>query len=348
MAGRASDKKIFGQGFFGHVKNQAKLGKMHQRFIVAPFSVLDTFNGMWQSRKRNWVAIGLKGEEGRREDEKSDDYGVSHRKSLNGFGRQLRKQYEAKEHGMEIEVEEAATGVSVFDPVLCEIMYHWYAMPGWTVLDPFAGGSTRGVVASVCGRKYVGVDVREAQVKANRQQAKDIGCEKDMMPVWLAGDSYQIKDVLAAGGYKKRFADLLFSCPPYYDREIYSSDNKDGSAHETYEEFLVWYKQIYTNALAHLKPNRFVVTVVGEIRDQKTGVCRNFVGDTVQMFKDLGLHYWNENILINSRGSLTLRTNRPFCQTRKIGRAHQTVLVFYYGDLQRLRETFEVPVDVLT
>ena len=35
----------------------------------------------------------------------------------------------------------AASGTSIFDPVLCEIAYRWFCPAGGTVLDPFAGGS---------------------------------------------------------------------------------------------------------------------------------------------------------------------------------------------------------------
>jgi Fe-S-cluster containining protein len=72
------------------------------------------------------------------------------------------------------EVSAADCGTSIFDPVLCELMYRWFCPPGGTVLDPFAGGSVRGIVAGMLGRRYWGCDLSEAQVKANRQQARDI------------------------------------------------------------------------------------------------------------------------------------------------------------------------------
>ena len=44
-----------------------------------------------------------------------------------------------------------ASGTSIFDPVLCEIAYRWFCPPDGMVLDPFAGGSVRGIVASRLG-----------------------------------------------------------------------------------------------------------------------------------------------------------------------------------------------------
>jgi hypothetical protein len=75
----------------------------------------------------------------------------------------------------QLEVEGYGAGsTSIFDPVLCELVYRWFSPPGGTVLDPFAGGSVRGIVASKLGRRYVGIDVRPEQVEANRVQADRI------------------------------------------------------------------------------------------------------------------------------------------------------------------------------
>ena len=38
---------------------------LSDRFLVPPFSVLDTKQGYWQARKRNWINVGIKSELGR-------------------------------------------------------------------------------------------------------------------------------------------------------------------------------------------------------------------------------------------------------------------------------------------
>src|SRR5690348_7500784 len=60
------------------------------------------------------------------------------------------------------------TGTSIFDPVLCELSYRWFCPPGGKILDPFAGGSVRGIVASCLGFEYTGVELRAEQVAANQ------------------------------------------------------------------------------------------------------------------------------------------------------------------------------------
>ena len=42
------------------------------------------------------------------------------------------------------------------------------------VLDPFAGGSVRGIVASQLGRGYLGIELAAEQVEANRAAAADL------------------------------------------------------------------------------------------------------------------------------------------------------------------------------
>jgi hypothetical protein len=40
-------------------------GKLSDRFLIPPFSVLNAREGWWQDRKRAWLALGIKSEEGR-------------------------------------------------------------------------------------------------------------------------------------------------------------------------------------------------------------------------------------------------------------------------------------------
>jgi len=215
------------------------------------------------------------------------------------------------------------SGTSIFDPVLCELAYRWYSPPGGTVLDPFAGGSVRGIVASKLGREYVGVELREEQVEANREQAKAI-CDTSQ-PVWHCGDSKDIPTICE--GVE---ADLVFTCPPYADLEVYSEDPRDISTME-YPQFLKAYREIINHSCGLLRDNRFACIVVGEVRG-KGGGYYNFVSDTISAFLDAGLSYYNESILVTAVGSLPIRAGRQFASGRKIGKTHQNVLTFVKGD----------------
>ena len=214
------------------------------------------------------------------------------------------------------------SGTSIFDPVLCELAYSWFCPPGGAVLDPFAGGSVRGIVAAKLGRLYCGIDLREEQVVANREQAARIvpGAE----PTWVVGDSRNV-ETLASGEF-----DFLFSCPPYADLERYSDDPLDLSTME-YARFLEAYRAIIAGSVANLKPDRFACFVVGEARDS-AGNYYGIVPDTVRAFIDAGLSYYNEMILVTAVGSLPIRVGQQMRASRKIGKTHQNVLVFVKGD----------------
>jgi DNA modification methylase len=217
------------------------------------------------------------------------------------------------------------SGTSIFDPVLCELAYAWFSPKGGTVLDPFAGGSVRGVVASKLGRQYIGHELRAEQVEANRKQGAEICADAEHPPAWICGDSRTIDKTC-----KDVHADLVFTCPPYADLEVYSDNPADLST-LGYEEFRAAYFEIIKKACARLKKDRFACCVVGEVRDKK-GNYYDFVGDTVQAFRDAGLHFYNEAILVTAIGSLPIRTGKQFATSRKLGKTHQNILVFVKGD----------------
>ncbi len=219
---------------------------------------------------------------------------------------------------------EQSGGTSIFDPVLCEIAYRWFSPAGGLILDPFAGGSVRGIVASKLGRQYIGHELRQEQVDANRIQGGELCGDDEFPPAWICGDSRNIDTTCADVQ-----ADMVFSCPPYADLEVYSDDPKDLSTMK-YSDFKAVYFEIIKKACDRLKPDSFACFVVGEVRDKK-GNYIDFVGDTVQAFRDAGLHYYNEAILITCVGSLPIRAGKQFSSCRKLGKTHQNILVFVKG-----------------
>lgn len=225
---------------------------------------------------------------------------------------------------------EESWGTSIFDPVLCELVYRWFSPPGGRVLDPFAGGSVRGIVAAMLGREYVGIELRPEQVAANEAQAEQI-IGDGLQPCWKVGDAATVAS-LAQGEY-----DLVFSCPPYYDLEVYSDLPGELSALSTYDAFLSQYRAIVALCVEMLKPDRFACYVVGNVRG-KDGAYYDLVGDTVRAFEDAGARFYNEAILVTAVGSLPIRAGRQFAASRKLGKTHQNVLVFLKGDWHRAVE----------
>lgn len=320
------------------------------RFIIPPFTVLDGRSGRWQDRKRRWLSLGLQGEVGR-------DGGLAVDSPV-GY---VPGYYDAKA-AAEAQVGHALTnteferdhlaardtgninvaGTSVFDPVLCEIAYRWHCPPGGLVLDPFAGGSTRGLVAAALGRRYYGIELRPEQVAANDVQAEALMPllpEGSPWPQWTVGDALaRLADAPQA--------DLLFTCPPYADLEVYSDLDGELSA-LPWPEFVVAYHQAIAQAVDRLAPDSFAVWVVGEVRDKATGHYRGLVPTTVQAFLGAGCAYHNEAVLVTPVGALPVIVGRQFPPARRMVKTHQTVLVFCKGNPRRAAERCG-PVDVAT
>jgi hypothetical protein len=227
--------------------------------------------------------------------------------------------------------EAVGSGISVFDPVLCELAYRWFSPAGGDVLDPFAGGSVRGVVAAVLGRRYVGNDLAAAQVAANQEQAREFidggAIEGSNAPTWNVGDSSEWVTTL-----RPESADLIFTCPPYYNLEEYSDDPADLSA-MSYEAFDRAYEQILAGAARALRGDRFAVIVTGDVRDKK-GHLHDLRGATIRAAGAAGLVYCTGAVLVTPI-AVAVTAARVFNGTRGLGRTHQDVLVFVKGDRKR-------------
>lgn len=291
---------LYGVDLFGQSSAPKAAGPVAERFLFPPFTVLDAKSGDWLERKRAWLAVGMKSELGR----SAKTYNIHDwQEGVNGAS------------------AAAGDGTSVFDPVLCELAYRWFCAPGGQIVDPFAGGSVRGIVASQLGLNYWGCDLRAEQIDANRVQAEDI-CE-GAKPVWVCGDSMETLQAAPA-------ADFIFSCPPYGDLEVYSDDPADLSNME-WHTFVAAYKRIILRAVGRLKSDRFACFVVGDFRDSK-GFYRDFVSTTIRAFEDCGARLYNEAILATPVGSACMRVTKQFDASRKMAKTHQNVLVFCKGD----------------
>lgn len=283
-----------------------KSEKLTDSFIIPPMTVFDTRQGYWQDRKRAWKDIGLKSDDGREE-------------ALLGDGMKVIADKLGAGH----------TGTSIFDPVLCEIAYKWFNVTGGKIYDCFAGGSVRGIVASKLGYDYTGIDLRQEQIDANYRNAAELGVDVK----WHCDDS------LNADKYvEDNSVDMIFSCPPYADLEVYSDDERDISNMD-YEQFKVVYKQIIDIACRKLKEDRFAVFVVGDVRDKK-GFYRNFVDYTKQCFNENGLHTYNDIVLLEQISTAALRCGKIFNAGRKVTKVHQNVLVFYKGDPKNIKANY--------
>lgn len=284
--------------------NNSPPSSLFNTFVVPPFSVLDTRQGYWAERKIMWLDYGIRSEVGR------DDNLV--------FNKNLK-------------IGPRDNGTSIFDPVLCEICYRWFCPDGGLIFDPFAGGSVRGVIAKLTGHRYTGIDLRREQVDANRENANELGIDADGLR-WVCDDSLNMDKHIKDG-----MADMVFTCPPYFDLERYSDDPRDISNMD-YSGFSGVFGEIMTNAAQKLKNNRFFVVVLSDVRD-KTGAYRDMTGALKSTLASCGLNLYNDIVLLNVVGSAAFRVRRAM-RNRKVVRVHQNVLVFFKGNPKAIQEDF--------
>ena len=289
-------------------------------FIIPPFSILDTACGDWQNRKNMWKSLGIKSEVGRENDNSNQIMSPDGR--MFGLKSKKTSAIRLSESGNDIT---KTPYVSIFDPLLCELMYKWFVPKGGSILDPFAGGSVRGIVSNHLNYNYTGIELREEQVDANVQQGVDI--VPNNRPVWVCGDSNQVLDKM------DKTYDFVFSCPPYYDLEVYCDDPNDLS-NMSFKDFNSVYESIIKKCCKLLKNNRFACFVVGNCRD-KDGYMMDLVGTTIRAFEKAGLKFYNDIILRNPVGSGSLRAvgNMKY---KKLVKMHQNVLVFCKGDFKEV------------
>ena len=274
---------------------------LRDKYIEPPFTRLDAVSGSWQKRKNMWKQKGIKSELGRQ----------SELTALNGFN-----------NNSNYENRDTYTGTSIFDPVLCELMYKWFCPDGGTILDPFAGGSVRGIVANYLGYKYTGLELRPEQVASNREQGLDI-LPIQNQPQWYEGDS----DLLLADKWNIDF-DVLFTCPPYMDLEVYS-DRPDDLSTLSDDDFTAKYESIIKKSCDKLKNQGFAIFVVGDVRDKKTGYYKDFITITKLAFYKAGLKLYNEAILLeNGLNTAAMRADKQFTAGKKLVKVHQNVLIF--------------------
>lgn len=207
------------------------------------------------------------------------------------------------------------------DPVLAEILVKWFAPKNGKTFDTFAGDTVFGYVSAYLGYDFTGIELRQEQADINNSRTRDKGLKAN----YICDDGQNVLN-----HFKPESQDFYFSCPPYFDLEVYSEDPRDASNQGSYNEFIKILENSFEGVAKVLKNNRFAAIVMSNVRD-KNGIYQDIVGDIKRIMQKNGLNLYNDMILINTAGSAPLRAAQPM-KNRKVTRTHQNVMVFYKGD----------------
>jgi len=220
---------------------------------------------------------------------------------------------------------------SVLDPVACEVILRFF-MPteGKRVYNPFGGGVQFGFISGSYGYEYIASEIRQNQCDANNAICQDLNSAK-----WIKSDS----SIFTPGG---KF-DLCFACPPYYKVEEYLDYNgeiPDGelNAIPTYQEFRDTLFEGYKKGIEVLNDNCFFVIMTGDSRD-KNGAYYGCEAEHELFFKEQGLHIYNKIVYLECEFT-RLAQAKITLNYRKFPKREQKILVFYKGDISKIRELY--------
>jgi hypothetical protein len=220
---------------------------------------------------------------------------------------------------------------SVLDPLACEVILRFF-MPtkGKRVYNPFGGGVQFGFVSGFYGYEYLSSEIRQNQCDVNNILCQDFDNVK-----WVKSDSSTFEP-------PEKY-DLCFSCPPYYKVEEYLDYDgviPDGELNSipTYEEFRDTLFSGYKKAIAALNDNCFFVIMTGDSRD-KNGAYYGCEAEHELFFKEQGLHIYNKIVYLECEFT-RLAQAKITLNYRKFPKREQKILVFYKGDISKIKELY--------
>jgi hypothetical protein len=220
---------------------------------------------------------------------------------------------------------------SVLDPVACEVILRFF-MPteGKRVYNPFGGGVQFGFIAGSYGYEYVASEIRQNQCDANNQI-----CQELNSATWIKSDSSIYKP--------EGMFDLCFACPPYYRVEKYVDYNgiiPEGELNSisTYEQFRDTLFEGYKKSIEVLNDNCFFIIMTGDSRD-KNGAFYGCEAEHELFFKEQGLYIYNKIVYLECEFT-RLAQAKITLNYRKFPKREQKILVFYKGDMSKIKELY--------
>jgi DNA modification methylase len=180
--------------------------------------------------------------------------------------------------------------LSKFNSEYAKRIIEMWSKKGDGIVDPFAGRSSRPLVSTLLERNYVGFDVIKDNLQEAEEQYNILKNERSLGKLKLIHKSSEHIDEFLPEGV----ADMIMTCPPYYNIEKYESVDGQLTDIKTYEEFLETYKIILEKSIKILKPSCFFVVVLANFRID--GKLYDFCSDTKNILKE-HLKFHDEIIL---------------------------------------------------
>lgn len=169
---------------------------------------------------------------------------------------------------------------TIFRPAVAKFIYERYAAPGQLVWDPCAGYGGRLLGAAAAGVHYIATDVEATTVNGNLALAAAIASEVHVI-CCPAEEFKPPRDVA-----------LVFTSPPYFNREQYS--NSDQQSWKRYASLDTWVEGFLQPIIAHakvcLRSNGRLVLNIADIQ-QRNKTVLPLVTKTIETATESGFRH---------------------------------------------------------
>lgn len=178
-----------------------------------------------------------------------------------------------------------------FVPQIPNQILRRFTRKGETVVDFFSGMGTTLIECRHLGRHGVGVELIESVAEQSRRRIEMAENPDDVRTAVLVGDSTrpetleEVRAAIARAGADA--ADAVFLHPPYFDIIRFSEDPRDLCNAPDLETFLARFRAVVENAVAILRPGRFLTLVIGDAYREGEWVPLGFA--CMQVCREAGL-----------------------------------------------------------
>jgi len=144
---------------------------------------------------------------------------------------------------------------TVFRPTVARFIYERFCPSGGRTWDPCSGYGGRLLGAAAAGVEYIGTDVEPETVEGNSRLAEALGYQAEIH--LCPAENFEVPDV-----------DLVFTSPPYFNRELYSQ-REDQSWVKYGDSFESWVEGFLRPVVRSARLAKRLVLNVADIKDGK-------------------------------------------------------------------------------
>ena len=224
---------------------------------------------------------------------------------------------------------------SIYIPDQVVFLLKYYSRENDLILDPFSGRASRSQMCLMMKRRYIGYDIDPETIRMNEQLSEKNGFKKDNY-TFHCGDGTELKEY---ENDKDKF-DMILTCPPYFDAEVYSGEEGDLS-YMSVNDFNDRIDNMFGHLYRLIKPSEYendledkeekapihlVAITLGSKRDGKKGIIdMDYIFQTYA--RKHGFVLWDRLITVN-RSALTAFTFRRNYKKSFLCKTHETTLFF--------------------